>query len=145
MVDAKEGISYAEWLTQWQAPDDLARLTAAYTFVVLYDRDGTPQRVRGSSVAGMLEKLVLDQDKDSVTFESMVPAFYSTTDRAPLLSTAERVAVKAKAAQDEAVAEAVRATSVAAANAQEVAVKAAVAEALALAKIAAKLKTPKKK
>jgi hypothetical protein len=56
MVDATDGTTYEDWLSQATSPDSTARLGAEYAMVVLYDTAGRPQRVRGSSVKGMLAK-----------------------------------------------------------------------------------------
>lgn len=66
MAEVTDGISYADWLQGAESGDWTTEATAAYQMVVLYDHEGRAQRVRGSSVPGMLAKTRQDANGNTI-------------------------------------------------------------------------------
>ena len=67
MPDVNEGTPYEMWQPRSVSEDTATRRAAEYEMVRLFDAQGRPQRVRGTSVKGQLAKRI---DGEQVFFTS---------------------------------------------------------------------------
>jgi len=56
MPEVSEATPYSDWITRFNSSDEVSRLSAQHEMVLLFDKKGRPQRVRGSNVAAQLAK-----------------------------------------------------------------------------------------